>query len=394
MLELHVTDTNVSGGSIKVSWCLTKEALDALTHRSLKDPYIVFCVAPYDDSPLNSRYSEYKESRKAVPLKDMIAYLEFFCSGQNRIWAWLASSKKAASRYLQKSNGSYDFSVLNNVGTDYRNWDLDRMCLFGPVYLSDTDIKDSKEGRFEDDGPDSEKKIVDYSGTSLAKPVSVYVPEGCFAPEPAQWEKTWVNHFFPNKCVDQCSFRRRRLFAYTLQPVMMIGNLLLRFLIFVFALLFGARDLSLKYLLHPLTYALTDSFEMFLGGTIFVLRTRHRVLNFLPLVFMPYVLAGLFALYMAKVLLLVLLVVSVVSGVLFLAFHAARAHLGERFVSWLENLSDSDPELWYANEEEQNLILCTGEVKPVKLSALPARHRTIKLRFYDLKSKICRPFSK
>lgn len=389
MLELHVTDTNVSGGSIKVSWCLTKEALKELVDRKVKDPYIIFCVAPYDDSPLNSRYSEYKESRKAVPLKDMIAFLDFSCSGQNRIWAWLASSKEAAHRYLLKSNGSYDFSVLNNVGTDYRGWEISRMCLFGPAYLPKAYDDD---GQFNHEGPDSD--YIDYSGTSLAKPVSVYVPEECFAPEPAQWEKTWVNHFFPNKCVDQCSFRRRRLFAYTLQPVMMTVNLLLRFLIFVFALLFGARDLSLKYLSHPLTYALTDSFEMFLGGTVFVLRTRHSVLNFLPLVFMPYVLAVLFALYMAKVLLLVLLVVSVCSGVLFLAFHAARAHLGERFVSWLENLSDGDSEPWYADEAEQSLILCTGEVKPVKLSALPARHRTIKLRFYDLKSKICRPFSK
>jgi hypothetical protein len=365
MLELHITDTNVTGGSIQVSWCLTKEALTQLADHGVKDPYIVFCVAPYGE-----RYSEHKESRMAVPLKDMMAYLGFSYSGQNQIRAWLCRNKREAHNFLAKSNGEYDFTVLNNDGSDYRNWNLERMCLFGPEWV-------------ENDSETVNRKI-DYSKTSLAKAVTVFVPEGCFAPEPAQWEKTWVNHFFRNKCVDQCDFRRRRLFAYTLQPIVMAFNILLRFLLLVFAVLFGSRNLSLKYLFHPLTYGLTDSHEMFVEGTIFVLRTKYTVANFLPLILMPYVLGVLFVLYKAKILLIFLAAIA----------FGVTGHWGDRIVNWLSDYFDGDKNFWYTDEKERDLIVCTGQMRPVKLSALPARHRTIKLRFYDLKSKICRPFSK
>lgn len=381
MLELHITDTNVTGGSIQVSWCLTKEALTRLADHGVKDPYIVFCVAPFGE-----RYSEHKESRMAVPLKDMMAYLGFSCSGQNQIRAWLCRSKREAHNFLEKSNGEYDFTVLNSDGSDYRNWNLERMCLIGPEWLENDNEKVNQS--------DEDRKI-DYSKTSLAKAVTVFVPEGCFAPEPAQWEKTWVNHFFRNKCVDQCDFRRRRLFAYTLQPIVMTLNILLRFLMLVFAVLFGSRNLSLKYLFHPLTYGLTDSHEMFVKGTIFVLRTKYTIANFLPLIFMPYVLGVLFALYKAKILLIFLAAVAIVGLVFFLVASGITGHWGDRIADWVRNRFDNDDErFWYTDEAERDLIVCTGQMRPVKLSALPARHRTIKLRFYDLKSKVCRPFSK
>jgi hypothetical protein len=384
MLELHITDTNVTGGSIQVSWCLTKEALTQLADRGVKDPYIVFCVAPFGE-----RYSEHKESRMAVPLKDMMAYLGFSCSGQNQIRAWLCRSKKEAHNFLEKSNGEYDFTVLNNDGSDYRGWNLERMCLIGPEW-----IPNEEENKSEDDGDHEARVKINYSKTSLAKAVTVFVPEGCFAPEPAQWEKTWVNHFFRNKCVDQCDFRRRRLFAYTLQPLVMTFNILLRFLILVFAILFGSRNLSLKYLLHPLTYGLTDSHEMFVKGTIFVLRTKYTVVNFLPLILMPYVLGVLFVLHMAKILWMFLAILAVAGVLVFLIASGITGHWGDRIVNWLSERFDSDEKFWYTDEEERDLIICTGQMRPVKLSALPARHRTIKLRFYDLKSKVCRPFSK
>ncbi len=383
MLELHITDTNVTGGSIQVSWCLTKECLAALANLHIKDPYVVFCVAPYGE-----RYSQHKESRMAVPLKDMMAYLSFSCSGPNQIWAWLCRSKRAAHSFLEKTNGEYDSTVLNDDGTDYRNWHLSSICLVGPKWIE----SDSEHHEEAENSADEAKKI-DYSGTSLAKPVVVHVPERCFAPEPAKWEKSWVNHFFRNKCIDQCDFRRRKLFAYTLQPVVMTFNILLRFFILIFAVFFGSRNLSLKYLFHPLTYSLTDNHEMFTKGTIFIMRTKYTAVNFLTLIFMPYVLGVLFTLYKAKILLPVLGCLTLTVAIVSLIALGATGNLGELILNWFDT-HFGDDDLWYTSEEERDLILCTGQMRPVKLSALPSRHRTIKLRFYDLKSKICRPFSK
>lgn len=373
MLELHVADTNVTSGSINVSWCLTKEALLKLKELQLQDPYIVLCVAP-----CGAKYSFWKESRKAVPLRDMIAYLEFFAAGSNKIWGFLVRNKSSASRFLQKNDGHYETHILNDDGTEYRTWHKRQICLIGEI-------------RHDHEGYDH---IDDYTTASVAQPISISLPEGCFALEPAKWEKTWVNHFFRNKCVDQCDFRRRRLFAYTLQPLMMIVNVLLRFLIFMFALLFGARKLSPKYLIHPFTYDLSDSFEMFGGGTIFLLRSKYTVINFLTLVLMPYVLAMLFLVY--KVKFLSLCFMGLMCGILIAIIISAAKNRGLFVLNWLENklVGGNNQIFWYTDEEEQNLILCNGQNKPMRLSELPRHHRTIRLRFDDLKSKVCRPFSR
>jgi hypothetical protein len=50
-------------------------------------------------------------------------------------------------------------------------------------------------------------------------------------------------------------------------------------------------------------------------------------------------------------------------------------------------------ELWYMDKEEMDTLVCDANKKPLNISDLPVKHRTIKLRFLDLKSRVCRPFS-
>lgn len=52
--------------------------------------------------------------------------------------------------------------------------------------------------------------------------VEVDVPEELFAKKPWDWE--WTNNFFDSPPRDQCAFRKRRLFAYTIQPVLVAGT--------------------------------------------------------------------------------------------------------------------------------------------------------------------------
>ena len=185
MFELHVTDKNVSTGSIAVGWCVSKETLDKLHAHGNKTPHVVLVIAPHEDE-----YQTSREIRKIVPLKDLVAYLEFNRSGKMNIWGFIATEpavKHLKDRWLHKSSYGYLADILTPSGREY------------------SDIWSS-------------------SMLEKAEPVAVEIPQQAFAKEPPAWEKNWVNHFFGRKPEDQCQFRRRRLFAYTIQPLLMLGD--------------------------------------------------------------------------------------------------------------------------------------------------------------------------
>lgn len=236
MFEIKVADADVTSGTIPVSWCLDLETIKKLSDDKVVDPQVVIVVAPE-----GSTYSQEKEYRKVVPLKDLMAYIEFRVPGKNRIWAFISSKKDARDAYLGKSSSRYITTILS---TDGERWG----------YMFNLD-------------PSGETRQPDH-GSYL----SVDVPEVVFAPEPAQWEKDWVNHFYRNKCVDQCDFRKRRLIAYTGQVLVMLIQLVLRSLLLLVALLIGAKNVSLQPLLHPLQYDMSEAAAVCGGGTIFV---RH-----------------------------------------------------------------------------------------------------------------------
>src|SRR6185436_11589554 len=236
MIELFIADDNVTSGTIAISWCVSHETLDFLANEKVANPQLVICV-----SPEGEEYSPEKEYRKVVPLKDMMTYIEFHVPGKNKISAFLShkNHKEAKDKYLSKNNGSYDSDILNSNGSDYSIW-LRRYC------------------------------VENESQYMLAAPIIVNVPLECFAPEPPKWEKLWVNYFFRDKPIDQCHYRKRRLFAYLIQPFIFVAFSLIKLLPLLVATLVGSRNWSLKYLLHPLTYDVESSTEVVFGGSIFI----------------------------------------------------------------------------------------------------------------------------
>jgi hypothetical protein len=50
-------------------------------------------------------------------------------------------------------------------------------------------------------------------------------------------------------------------------------------------------------------------------------------------------------------------------------------------------------ELWYARPEEQALLSCENGPRR-QVSDLPNSRRTIRLRYMNLKAKVCRPFAR
>lgn len=393
MFQLQVSETDVTNGTIAVSWCLDHEMLNELAKHNVVDPQVIICVAPVNN------YYPSKEYRKIVPLKDLMTYIEFRSVGKNRIWGLISykSPKEARDFYLEKKNGDFKSSILNFDGDKYAAW----------LRVEDAEVSVKEEG-FKD----------------LSEPLTVMVPEGVFAPEPKEWEKIWVNHFFRSKVVDQCDFRRRRIFAYTVQPLIMLLSMLGRLCMTILSFGLLLKGFTLQYILHPLTYKLSDTTDMFEKGSWAVvhlpeddigildpardsfpkpgyfLRSFYRV-PLMPLFLVPSIIGALFGCWALPITIMGLLLFAsfIVSIMGFIANYSevmggVLTKVGGTFIK-VGHLAGRKPntKLWYFDREEMDLITCTDERKPLSFKALPARHKTIKLRFQDLKAKVCKPFS-
>lgn len=372
MIELFVSDNDATNGTIAVTWCVSHETLDLLAAQHVEDPHVVIVVSPEGEV-----YSKAKEYRKVVPLKDLMTYIEFRASGKNRISAVVSykTKKEVKEKYLIRDDGEFVSTVLNYEGDDYASW-----------------LKGDDQAHM------------------LSAPISVNVPRECFAPEPSAWEKAWVNHFFREKPIDQCHFRRRRMFAYMVQPFILLALGLVKFLFFLAATLIGSRGWSPKYLFGPLTYALEDSWEVLLGGSVFIRRLpedkdplaaegslawylirKFCLVPLMPLVIIPISLIFWFHLWAFAIALVIvggfILCVSLVASGLLVKV------MVRLWDAWNDLFNPSRNGLWYLQQDEMAMIVCDGRKKNVSISALPAKKRTFALRFNDFKSKVCRPFS-
>jgi hypothetical protein len=375
MFQLQIADADVTNGTIAVSWCLDEEILKELADKQVQDPHVVICVAPQDN------YHLAKEYRKVVPLKDLMTYIEFRVPGKNKIWGFVSyqKGKDARKKYLGKQDGEFQTNILSYDGDEYASW------------LSD------------------DEELPDGTFQSLSTPFTVAVPKAVFAKEPRKWEKTWVNYLFRDKVIDQCEFRRRRLFAYGLQPFIMLGNLLLRSVIILFATLTLCKNISLKYLFHPLMYSLKDTFEVFEKGSVAVVHLpeddrevdkfpppAYFIKSFwktpiMPLIWLPVLwmvwhhkYVGLSILGATLFLVFVLLML--------IGFLTNHFKVVKNFFAKIGSWFESD-ELWYMEEGEIDMVLCTKDKKPLTYNNLPGHRKTIRLRFQNLKSKVCKPFS-
>lgn len=373
MFKLYVASTDVSSGTIPISWCVSKDKLKELASDGVEDPQVVICIAPDD------HYHITKEHRVVVPLKDLMTYVEFRHPGKNKIYGIVSfkGKKIAQNHYLSKGSSyrrGYDNNILNFNGDDWAE---------------------------------------DFKSLTHKHVVSVDVPADCFAPEPSAWEKAWVNHHFQYKCSDQCHFRRRRMFAYTIQPIVMAFWLVLRLLVLTAALLVGARNASKwKRVFKPLTYNFTDVMNIFGGGTVFVRPPRSGgcetaepngnwaaiwfyVKHIWLVPFMPLFMIPLLIVYLVSGIGLVLtiltwaaIVVGLICGVLLGT--AAAGMLYAKLTDTDSRKKRRKKKFWY---EDMDHLVCDGTVKPMDVSRLPRKYRTIKLRFSELKAKVCRPFS-
>jgi hypothetical protein len=375
MFELHITEKTINTGTLQVSWCVDQQTLDLLKELNSIEPAVVFCITSKNSIADGLRQKEY---RKVVPLKDLVGYLELRSSGENYIFAFIYPDiKKAKEKFLSRdSYKTHNQSIIDYCDENFVR--KDRLVVENLI-----DVETNKEK--------SEANLL------FAERLTIDVPKGCFAKEPSQWEKDWVNHLFKNKCVDQCDFRKRRIFAYTLQVLFFIVNYIPRVLWLFICLLFGSRNITLKYLLHPLTYRIEDFNNLLSDGTYFYGEGKNEILNGIRLFLMPMILFPLIVCSRFGLIWLLLLFVFVISAGITLTFLTSNNALyAKKLINFYNNVVDRIfppvTEAWYLDNEESNLIIC-GDNKPKTFSQLPMKNKTIRLRFQDLKSKVCRPFS-
>jgi hypothetical protein len=373
MLQLQVASTDVTNGNLAVAWCVDAQVLKELSDRDIEDPQVVIVVSPTEN------YHISKEYRKVVPLKDLMTYVEFRASGPNKIWAYIsrrAPAKSVRNAALTRECGQFSTDILTMDGSGYNT----------------------------DNHSLSERELF------YATPISVVVPQAVFAREPAKWEKTWVNHWFRSKPQDQCDFRRRRLLAYTVQPLaILLDVLVVRTVALLLSSLWLSRGMSLKFHAHPLRYGIGDIVDVFRGGSWTIptlpedqksgdpdLTASYLFRKLWKTPLMPVVLFPLWLIIHFKVIIWAAAATAVILSIVGLALLFASGTV----MAWIKSLKewqDSRQEVispWYLEKDEMDVITCNPNMKNrTSISALPAKHRTIHLRFQDLKAKVCRPFS-
>lgn len=368
--EIHITDKNITSGAISISWCLSKNALESLKDAS--DPCVVIITSkgPRENTDCNENidYISKKELRKVVRVKDLMAYLSFSSPGENRIHAFIAEDYRMAKKtWLDKVSNTWTASVFSYEGINFYN----------------------------------DKKF-------QADPLYVDVPENLFGKQPAQWEQDWVYWLNPrDKALDQCDFRSKRLVAYTLQPILLIINMIVRFVLLLWCVLWLNRGTwqVFKSLIHPLSNELSDITTIIYDNDSLliykkILETHHAVYDkennivqkydtekqYRYILFSPAGLLFMFGLInFAKFMMnnihnwqFVLAVFSIACILLSIVFGSMR------FVKYITETSNPITE-----EDVDSLICSENKVK----SIADVHKKSIRLRYDDLKNKVCKPFS-
>lgn len=361
-LELHVSETTTQSSVIPVHWCISPELLQKLK-QTCKIPYVLLVTAPEktwkigEDSNL--------EFRKLVPIFDLMGYVDFKCSGENIILAVVGPLSKL-NYYLERTKFGYQDSIFQNVVED------------------------------EDQEIPEVTLCVKHDCKALTM-IKVNVPKESFAKSPPDWEKTWVNLWFGGKnSHDQCGFRKRRLLAYSVQPIVMFLYMLLRIFLSALWFLSGQKinnwqatydviNLSIEDVTNIDVNEISDRWLVIPGikGS-----AKHLISVLCPSLW----LFNLFCVYMFDFLWYAMPAAILVGfGLLIVCVLLTTTNFHAKFRRIYNNWQRQKQEK-LIKETEQALI-CSGQ-RYFRPSDIPKPNRSIKIRFEGIKSKVCRPFSR
>lgn len=212
-----------------LTWCVSlklREKLQSLMHDGHSLYMLVAVVGP-DNS----------EERMLFPFTDQKRLVQFFKKGVHDIHATvvaLGDNKKAYNKFRnklfeKKSNGSYRDATIWNGGTSGGDW------------ISNEEDVDTRRISISYHGCGEVLDGIPNKGRSM---ISIDIPGGFFAKEAR--DAWWVNRSFDRPPRDNCDYRRRRMYAYSMQSFIFAFSTFVRLSILLVLAPFFFRELRFR----------------------------------------------------------------------------------------------------------------------------------------------------
>jgi hypothetical protein len=428
MLQLFFEKTDLSDSVAPVRWCIDADmareikVLRAMCNQTFA---VLFDV-------LNEQSG--RESRFVASLEDMMTFISFSGPGKNFVRAIVVYSchdiQKIKSEFLcKRTNRSRYLNFPDGTmfyGRSMASADsiIRRLSYFYCDLLPESDITD----------------------------VEIVVPKELFAKKPPEWLWNFVNYYFEEESFEQCDFRRKALYAIPFgliaMPLQAVFLVFCRAFLALVCILFGFRGVNYRAIIHPFSASNDDILDGILEGDSYFWSRRKKGKNsdfasydvglvrhpaFWPLTpIFPVSSIIIFWLISLKVKLLLWpmflilgLGIPVAISALILAFHGLallvmgglslitptpKSSLYSKLTTkwkrirqtWKRERKEKNKKLTEQREQkrtkqlEENLkrVTCIGTPLVPRLEALPKEAQTIRLRFLDLKAKVCRPYAR
>ncbi len=415
MLRLLTDKGGLDNPTIPLRWCIDPSDRAKLLEVKATQVQVLITVA----------YENGAEDRQLRPFEEAMTYVGFRFPGKHLIfarliWPYSNQMKKLRKEVLSRRNSRYyEEDILDADRTEIKE------------YFSSVPFGASK--------------------LPQADPLEVEVDKGHFAAEPSQWLQRYVNLWFDFAPVDQCAFRRRMIGAFTYQLIVMLFwwtvKAVVRMAVFLGSALVVARDLDWRQVFlgdideiwptvympqygfkRPLIHMRSAwsvqradgkwvPFRLLISPAAFLLyfATIHIVHERLDIGYLSALMVVLWApakfffqlALELKLLGWVLLVkIGLTLGAILVASVAVVAlsiWLGLRQLEYQKTAEYKSEQKRLAEERAERSIndayrylTCPTSAEAsyaATLKALPPERRTLRLRYYETKRAICRPFA-
>lgn len=356
-----------------------------------------------------SEEGKHRETKRFLfPLDSVMDYIVFDRPGKHIVRAWIVWPTDTYDQRIQRTRNVL-WLKETLLGRYYAN--EYRVCIY------------DNQGELYPNGLESFMDIESLKTDS----VEVNVGAEFFAKPPHRWVSRWVNRWHEAPPANECQFRARLIYSFTLKPILFLLWVALivtsRALLATISVFLGQRGINFRPIIHPFTSSINNVYteQNFLDhprNNFYVAKKsgdwRPWPCVFLhPALWLGYPAAIYIAFFSSFFALPVRIVVGIV--IILVSTWYINSITGQRLREWVEqekftgkrNRPQPPKQPVEPNQEiirraaryedvvYENAHTPAKQVVPVaRLHAIPPRRRTITLRYKDLKARVCKPFSR